>query len=74
MNEKQRLDLIREVLTKVIANTESMEGIGDEVAYLSHAISAQIYVDWRFPMTATVRDLFLELFPKTHNVWKFIKL
>jgi hypothetical protein len=74
MNEKQRLDLIREVLTKVIANTESMEGIGDEVAYLSHAIAAQIYIDWHFDRSKQVRDLFLELFPANHNVWKFIKL
>jgi hypothetical protein len=51
-----------------------MEGIGDEVAYLCHAISAQIYVDWRFPYSEAVRKLFLELFPKNHPIWKFIKL
>ena len=74
MNEKQRLDLIREVLTKVITEIESMEGFGDEMAYLSHAIAANIYVDWRFPYSEAPRELCLKLFENNHPIWKFLKL
>ena len=74
MNEKQRLDLIREVMTKALGATESFEVVGPELAYLCHAISAQIQVDWRFPYADAARKLLTELFEKNHNVWKFIKL
>lgn len=81
--DRHRLALIRRVLEKACAGTESFHegGVGAHLAYLALAIAAEPpgnFVDWSDEVAddsiRSIRTLFLLWFPPHDRVWEFIRL
>ena len=79
----ESLTLIHQILTSAMVETDSWrdDGLGSNLAYLCEAIADRqrgAHVDWSRPFRTaeigrTLRQ-FRRWFPRSHPVWRFVKV